>query len=71
MLNRFNADNNSEAKIRYLDADFQIMEPGAYVTCAVSGEKIPLDELKYWSVARQEPYVDGECSLKRHLESNA
>ncbi len=69
MLNRFNAENDGEAKIRYLDADFQVMEPGAYVICAVSGEKIPLDELKYWSVARQEPYVDGECSLKRHLES--
>ena len=61
--------NASEAKIRYLDADYQVLAPGAFVRCAVTGKPIPLDELKYWSVARQEPYVDVETSLKRELES--
>ena len=36
--------------------------------CAVTGKPIPLDELKYWSVQRQEPYADAEMSLKRELE---
>ncbi|MCB1385113.1 MAG: DUF2093 domain-containing protein [Nitratireductor sp.] len=56
---------SKEAKIRYGDADFQMLSPGSYVRCAVTGEAIPIDELKYWSVARQEAYVDAAASLKR------
>jgi len=56
-----------EARLRYLDADFQVVAPGAYVTCAVTGKRIPLSELRYWSVDRQEPYVDAAASLKREL----
>ena len=52
----------------YLDADYQVLSPGTFVRCAVTGKPIPLDELKYWSVQRQEPYVDAETSLKRELE---
>ena len=68
MMNRFEGPGGGEARVRYLDADFQIISPGAHVTCAVTGEKILLDDLKYWSVARQEAYVDGASSLKRELE---
>ena len=57
-MNRFEGPGARPAKIRYLDGDFQIVMPGSHVRCAVTGESIPLDELKYWSVARQEPYVD-------------
>ncbi|WP_223476239.1 DUF2093 domain-containing protein [Oricola indica] len=67
-MNIFDMANASEAKIRYLDADYQVLAPGAFVRCAVTGKPIPLDELKYWSVARQEPYIDVETSLKRELE---
>ena len=45
---------NKEANIRYLDADYQVLSPGSFVRCAVTGKAIPLDELKYWSVERQE-----------------
>jgi hypothetical protein len=55
-----------EAVLRYLDGDFQVITPGAFVRCAVTGVAIPLDELKYWSVERQEPYVDAAASLKGH-----
>ncbi|TIO91187.1 MAG: DUF2093 domain-containing protein, partial [Mesorhizobium sp.] len=55
MMNRFEGPGGKEARIRYLDGDFQVTSPGAFVRCAVTGESIPLDELKYWSVARQEP----------------
>ena len=57
-----------EAVIRYLDGDFQVLVNGSHVTCAVTGLAIPLDELKYWSVERQEPYVDAKASLQRHLQ---
>lgn len=67
-MNILDMPNASEAKIRYLDADYQVLSPGTFVRCAVTGKPIPLDELKYWSVERQEPYVDVEASLKRELE---
>ncbi|MDD7911309.1 MULTISPECIES: DUF2093 domain-containing protein [Pseudovibrio] len=58
-----------EAKIRYLDGDYQVLSPGDFVRCAVTGEAIPLDELKYWSVSRQEAYVDVIASVKRYEEA--
>jgi len=67
-MNRFEGPGGREARIRYLDGDFQVVTPGAFVRCAVTGRTIPLDELKYWSVARQEPYVDAASSLKREIE---
>ncbi|WP_183799863.1 DUF2093 domain-containing protein [Mycoplana azooxidifex] len=67
MMNRLEGNGSREAKIRYLDADFQILVPGSYVVCAVTGEQIPLDELRYWSVARQEAYADAAASLKAEL----
>ncbi len=60
---------NKEARIRYLDADYQVLTPGSFVRCAVTGKVIPLDELKYWSVARQEAYVDVVASLQREMEN--
>jgi hypothetical protein len=58
---------DGEARLRYLDSDFQVVVPGSYVLCAVTGQRIPLSELRYWSVDRQEPYVDAEASLRREL----
>ncbi len=55
-----------EAKIRFLDADFQVEAPGNFIRCAVSGTAIPLDELKYWSVSRQEAYVDANAAHARY-----
>ena len=56
------------AKVKYLDGDFQVVVPGAHVVCAVTGKKIPLSELRYWSVDRQEAYVDAHASLKREQD---
>ncbi|THF58523.1 DUF2093 domain-containing protein [Ollibium composti] len=70
MMNRFEGPGGREAGIRYLDGDFQVTSPGAFVRCAVTGESIPLDELRYWSVARQEPYVSAAVSLDREIVMN-
>ena len=51
-----------EAKIHYLDGTFRMLSSGDHVRCAVTGVAIPLDELRYWSVARQEPYADAVAS---------
>jgi hypothetical protein len=69
-MNRFEGPGSREARIRYLDGDFQVLSPGAFVRCAVTGDPIPLDDLKYWSVARQEPYASATVSLARELEMN-
>lgn len=68
MMNRFEGPGAREARIRYLDGDFQVVSPGSFVRCSVSGATIPLDELKYWSVARQEPYASAALSLQREVE---
>lgn len=68
-MNRFeSARRSGEAQLRYLDGDFQVLSNGSFVTCAVTGLAIPLDELRYWSVERQEPYIDAKASLERHLQ---
>lgn len=66
MLNKFGPSGQGEAKIEYLDGDFRVLSPGTFVICAVTGEHIPLDELKYWSVDRQEPYATPKAVLERH-----
>lgn len=72
MMNRYeNPRMPSEAKIRYLDGDYQVESPGTFVRCAVTGAAIPLEELKYWSVEHQEAYVDAAASLKRYKETHS
>ncbi len=57
-----------EAKVEFLDGDFRIVRPGAFVRCGVTGEPIPLEELRYWSVDRQEGYASPAASMKRETE---
>ncbi len=70
MLNRNDRSSpmNGEAEVRYLDGDFRVVKPGAYVRCAVTGVPIPLEELKYWSVDLQEPYTSPEAVMQRHRD---
>lgn len=57
------------AKLHYLPATFRVLSGGDHVVCAVTGAHIPLDELKYWSVARQEAYVDAAASAEAERRS--
>ena len=56
-----------EAKLKYLDADFQVLKQGDYVRCAVTGDPIHLDNLRYWSVDRQEAYKSAQESYIAEL----
>ncbi|MEO0786917.1 MAG: DUF2093 domain-containing protein [Pseudomonadota bacterium] len=58
------------ARVRYLDGDLQVLEPGDFVVCAVTGRKIPLQALRYWSVDLQEAYADAEAAGKRMSGQN-
>ena len=61
---------SGEASLRYPDGEFQIVTSGDHVRCAVTGEKIKLTQLRYWSVELQEAYLSAEISLHRHKDVN-
>lgn len=50
-----NADR--PARLHYMANGFRVLSPGDHVICAVSGARIRLDELRYWSVGEQAPYA--------------
>ena len=57
------------AILKYLNNSFEIIKNGTHVICAVSGKKIPLENLNYWNVDLQEPYFSFvEANLKREKE---
>lgn len=64
-MNRFDRKSipNGEAVVEFLDGDIRVIRPGRFLTCAVTGKPIPLDELKYWSVEKQEAYATREAVL--------
>jgi hypothetical protein len=54
-----------EAQLQYLDGDLRVVRPGAFVRCAVTGNPIALEDLRYWSVERQEAYASREAVMDR------
>ena len=60
--------NKKLAKIKYLPNNFQIIEQGDHVICAVSGKIISLDNLNYWNVELQEPYFSYKEASKKRQE---
>jgi hypothetical protein len=60
-----------EARVHYMPGTFRLLAHGDHVRCAVTGTRIPLDQLRYWSVARQEPYADAAASLEGERRAGA
>ena len=58
-------DRGAEARLHYGPNGFRVLRTGSHVICAVSGQAIPLEELRYWSVARQEPYASAQIAAER------
>jgi hypothetical protein len=58
------ANNDRQARLHYMPGTFRVLSPGDHVVCAVTGRRIPLDDLRYWSVARQEAYATAEASVE-------
>ncbi|MCP3736054.1 DUF2093 domain-containing protein [Sphingomonas sp. RP10(2022)] len=59
------SNSDRPARLHYMANGFRVLSPGDHVVCGVSGARIPLDGLRYWSVARQEAYASA------HLASEA
>ncbi len=58
---------SGEAELLYSGGDYLVRKPGAFVRCAVTGKPIRLENLRYWSVARQEAYVSPEAALEAEM----
>src|SRR2546423_14953752 len=73
VLNRFSGPSQmpGEAEVKYLDGDFRVVRPGAFVRCAVTNVPIPLEELKYWNVELQEAYATPEAVGQRYATGRA
>ena len=63
-MNILDAGNGTEAKLQYDVSDYSIVKHGDFVRCAVTGQAIALEDLKYWNPIRQEAYIDADSSLK-------
>ena len=55
------------ATLIYGPNGWRVVKPGRFVTCATTGEPIALEDLRYWSVERQEPYASAEISTRAHF----
>nr|WP_033920285.1 DUF2093 domain-containing protein [Sphingomonas sp. 37zxx] len=52
------------AKLHYMANGFRVLANGDHVVCAVTGEAVSLETLRYWSVARQEAYASAEIATR-------
>ncbi len=52
------------ARLHYMPNGFRVLASGDHVICAVTGEKVSVDDLRYWNVARQEAYVSAEIATR-------
>ena len=69
-MNMHDRELGDLAVLHYGDGDFAPLKPGRYVLCAVTGVKIPLQALRYWSAVQQEAYAGPAEATKRWRELN-
>jgi len=68
-MNRHDGNfSGNKAELIYGDGEYHVVRRGTYVICAVSGEQIPLENLRYWHADRQEAYASAAIALQRHQE---
>ena len=58
------SNSDRPARLHFMANGFRVLASGDHVLCAVSGARIQLDDLRYWSVARQEPYATPELATQ-------
>lgn len=61
------SSKNKVARLHYMANSFRLLTAGDHVVCAVTGQAIALEDLRYWSVVKQEPYVSAEASTRAAL----
>jgi hypothetical protein len=68
-MNMMERGARGAATLQYLDGEYRVISPGAFVICAVTGAQIPLEDLRYWSVDLQEAYANADVAVKRYKET--
>ncbi len=63
-----NLPTAKKAEVQFLDGEFRIVKHGEYVLCEVTGQRVPLEELRYWSVVRQEAYSSADVANAREQQ---
>ena len=56
------SNTDRPARLHYMANGFRVLSPGDHVTCAATGARIRLEDLRYWSVARQAPYATAQVA---------
>ena len=70
-MNAFDRDQSNDiAVLHYGDGEYTVMRPGRHVLCAVTGQKVPVEALRYWNPILQEAYAGPEQALQRWRELN-
>ncbi|MBY0521644.1 MAG: DUF2093 domain-containing protein [Sphingomonas sp.] len=57
------SNTDRPARLYFAANGFRVIAPGDHVLCAVTGERIPIDSLRYWSVALQQPYASAAVAM--------
>jgi len=68
VVSMLNSNASRPARVQYLPGSFRMLSPGDHVVCAVTGVKIPLQDLRYWNADTQEAYASAEIATKRFAE---
>jgi hypothetical protein len=58
------SNSDRPARLHFMANGFRVLASGDHVLCAVSGARIALDDLRYWSVARQEAYASADIATR-------
>jgi hypothetical protein len=69
-MNALDRNLDGQAVVHYGDGEFAVLKPGRFVVCAVSGKRIPLENLRYWNPVYQEAYAGPQEALERWTELN-
>lgn len=64
-----NMSGGRQARLQYLSGSYRVVAPGDHVVCAVTGARIPLNSLRYWSWELQEAYADPVTASRRYAEA--
>jgi hypothetical protein len=67
-MNSGQPPSEQEAILEYFPGDYHVVRRGGFVTCAVTGTRIPLGDLKYWSAELQEPYATSQVASQRYAD---
>lgn len=66
-----NMSGGRPARLQYLSGSYRVVAQGDHVVCAVTGQRIPLNALRYWSHELQEAYANAEAAAKRYADARA